>query len=358
MKKMILTESEKKRILKLYNIKEDVQMDLPEFEIETTSQSSDLGWLQSAEYILSLDEFKNYSDYKNDMKWPYPAINISGIENLNDRFGDVTKGICYKNFPKCYKNVLVYSFKGDGSLWLYKQNDDKKEFENKEKLLPSVTITGTMNIDEKVDIITKSLKESGVEDIRVAASIIGVVSKESGFILGSEQIHTDSRSYKLKEWFPVLNKYSDDEIKNLQKDEEQFYNLVYGLDGVGEGLGNVNIGDGYKYRGRGWNGITGRLLYRLCGYENNPEALETVEGATIALVNYYKNVTGTLDTKYEPTTPLSTITMDFIKSTAGSTSNSPFIMENYNKAWNYIKTNLLKGNILTVPNYGSKEVTL
>ena len=200
MKRIILSEAEKKRILKLYSLKEDVQMTLPEFEIETTSETSDLSWLQSAEYILSLDDFKNYSDYKNDMKWPYPAINISSIENLNNRFGNITKGICYKDFPKCYKNVLVYSFKGDGDLWLYKQNDDKKEFENKEKLLPSVTITGTMNIDEKVDIITKSLKKSGVEDIRVAASIIGVVSKESGFILGSEQIHTETRLSKLKEW--------------------------------------------------------------------------------------------------------------------------------------------------------------
>ena len=294
------------------------------------------------------------------MKWPYPAINISSIENLNDRFGDVTKGICYKNFPKCYKNVLVYSFKGDGDLWLYKQNDDKKEFENKEKLLPSVTITGIMNTDEKVNIITKSLKESGVEDIRVAASIIGVAAKESGFLLGTEQNHTEPNISKLRVWFPVLSKYSDDEVKKLKEDEEKFYNLVYGLDGVGKGLGNFNVGDGYKYRGRGFNQLTGRNLYSLCGFENNPEALETIEGATIALANYYKNVTGTLNKKYDKTTPFSTIVLDFVRSTAGAepTDSSSFVMTNYNKAWNYININLLKGNILTLPNYGSKEVTL
>jgi len=51
-------------------------------------------------------------------------------------------------------------------------------------------------------------------------------------------------------------------------------------------LGNMDPGDGYKYRGRGFNQITGRSNYRSYGYENNPEALNNPEGAADAAIKF------------------------------------------------------------------------
>lgn len=51
---------------------------------------------------------------------------------------------------------------------------------------------------------------------------------------------------------------------------------------IGKVLGNTEVGDGFKYRGRGYVQCTGRRNYRRAGIENNPEAaLDPPVAATI-----------------------------------------------------------------------------
>ena len=83
----------------------------------------------------------------------------------------------------------------------------------------------------------------------------------------------------------------DDAITNSVRDlgkikssNEKFFNALYG-----NRIGNNDSGDGWKFRGRGFNQLTGRSNYRKAGYENNPEAVNNVKDAAIVAARFFKN---------------------------------------------------------------------
>ena len=113
-----------------------------------------------------------------------------------------------------------------------------------------------------------------------ARAVLGIVSKESGFIPQREGSYKDTSAARIRKIFEKrFNGWSDSQIDALKVDDNKFYSYIY-QNIIGNG--DKNTGDGYKFRGRGLNQLTGRANYE---YYQNYYVKNGSKGGTIDIVN-------------------------------------------------------------------------
>jgi predicted chitinase len=143
-----------------------------------------------------------------------------------------------------------------------------------------------------------SLTKYGLTNKFLRAGILSIVSKETEFVPKSEYYRYSLK--RLREVFsPMrLQNKSDAELMKLLKfqngystDERAFFDLVYGGTWGAKNLGNTQPNDGYNYRGRGFNQLTGRsnyARYKELGILENPDLLNNPKIASEVLALYFK----------------------------------------------------------------------
>ena len=146
---------------------------------------------------------------------------------------------------------------------------------------------------KNADLFINELEKAGIKDPITQLGILGVAAKESSFKMKPEISYRNTPNKRIRKIFGsrVAN-MSDAEISNLKQDDRRFFDAMYG-NKSGMKLGNTNEGDGFRYVGRGFNGLTGRANYRkygnLTGYdlENNPELLRKPEVAAKVAIEFF-----------------------------------------------------------------------
>ena len=143
---------------------------------------------------------------------------------------------------------------------------------------------------EMENYLNKALDEQNVTDPKLRAGIAAVSIGESGFKPQSEQSYSGSSNERIRSIFRTkLGDKSDAEIDAIKADPKKFFNTVYG--GVN---GNKEAEDGYNYRGRGLNQLTGRSNYEHIGkvigvdLVSNPDLANDPEVAAKIAVAYSK----------------------------------------------------------------------
>lgn len=124
-----------------------------------------------------------------------------------------------------------------------------------------------------------------------AAAVMGVVGGESGFQSLKELSYRTTDNNRIRAIFGTrLNSYSDAALTVLKQSDENFFNAVYG------GIGGNASNEGYKYVGRGFNGITFKGNYQAAqnctgiNFVTNPELMEKPTYAAKALSCYFKGI--------------------------------------------------------------------
>ena len=115
-----------------------------------------------------------------------------------------------------------------------------------------------------IDLIRSELQKRGITDPGQIAAILGNVSKESGFIPQSENLNYSGRSNNdIKTIFGSrATGKSDTELNSIKQDHTKMGEFMYGANTeIGQKMGNIEPGDGFKYRGRGFIQITGKKNY-------------------------------------------------------------------------------------------------
>ena len=133
--------------------------------------------------------------------------------------------------------------------------------------------------------ILQALNKYGLTNPFIQAAILAITWKESLMQPKNENMNYTSAS-RLKSVFPSYFKTEADAVPFVRQ-PEKLANYVYG-----NKYGNTAPGDGWKYRGRGFNGLTFKGNYQRYGkiigrdLVNNPDLVNEIPVAAEVLAAY------------------------------------------------------------------------
>jgi predicted chitinase len=140
-------------------------------------------------------------------------------------------------------------------------SNDKTDAPTKSEVPVTVAKPASSSTAVSSEVVAQELDRQGITDPNLRKSIMGKFGQESGGKTRVTEIpfkNTSNDIIRLK--LPQLRSMSDNELNDLKQDTEKFFNRAYGY--KGNSLNNNEPGDGYKYRGRGLTGITGKVNYQ------------------------------------------------------------------------------------------------
>lgn len=164
---------------------------------------------------------------------------------------------------------------------------------NQGNKLPPIGNNGSYP-EETVKKIVRSLSKFGITNIYLQSGILAVISTEGSFFAKSELSYSRTSNDRLRLIFSTrLSDLTETQLSDLKANDTNFYAKVY--EGTfGSRYGNTTFGDGFKYRGRGFNAITFKSIYDKIGKAinvdlvANPEQLATnIDVAADAVAAYF-----------------------------------------------------------------------
>lgn len=246
------------------------------------------------------------------------GLNETGVLNNKD-LAKLFSILTIKNFKD--SNMSGINIEGDPNLENVSTGDVK--------LMGNFDATQTRNIKLMIDYMNKT----GIKDPLAQIGILSVISKESNFRPKSEVSYESTPNSRIRNYFGArVAKYSDSELNELKQDPEKFFNVIYA-----NIIGNNEFGDGYKYRGRGFNQLTGKANYRKYGnmigqnLVGNPDLVNEPEiAAQVAVAFFTKGKPASSFPKFEDKVDASTYFAD-INAGGGVSSHRSNAIEASNK---------------------------
>ncbi len=109
-------------------------------------------------------------------------------------------------------------------------------------------------------LIVQELIKAGVTNKFTHSAVLAVISKETGFNPGNVELgYKNTSNARIRQIFSKTKDLTDAQLNSLKSNDVNFFNFVY------NGIAGNGAADGYKYRGRGYNQLTGKSNYATMG---------------------------------------------------------------------------------------------
>ena len=154
-----------------------------------------------------------------------------------------------------------------------------------------MTAVQSLSAEQKANasIIIARCIAKGITNHFSQGSILSIALKEGNLNpKASEVSYRSTNNVRIRKIFSKTKTLSDAQLTALKNNDIAFFNFVY------NGIAGNSATDGYKFRGRGYNQLTGRGNYRSIGkkigvdLEANPDLLSTNPTvAADALLQYF-----------------------------------------------------------------------
>lgn len=237
-------------------------------------------------YLKQFSGFVNEQETKGGDPMKDPTGTSSGMIDQLKKAAEMIKGAGFGDF-------LGDDPEGGGTTW-------GERLQGSGAKVPSAE-----DVKKGVEAVNQAMDRHEITDKNMRASIQGVIGKESGWAPQNETPYTNTSNDRIRKIFGKrVATLSDAEINTLKADPTKFWDRVYGPDdptGASQKMGNTQPGDGSKYAGRGFNGITFKSGYekmqklynengklgRSINFVTNPDALNDLDVAAEVAVLYF-----------------------------------------------------------------------
>ena len=125
-------------------------------------------------------------------------------------------------------------------------------------------------------LLRRAMDEQNIPDNVLRAGIAAIIGGETQWMPRTETSYRNTSVARIRTIFKDrVAHLSDDALNRLKRNDEAFFELVYGGEWGRKNLGNTEPGDGYRWRGRGPNQMTGRYNYgRAAKLSNRPQLMD------------------------------------------------------------------------------------
>ena len=232
----------------------------------------------------------------------------NAIEDYQLIYGLNPTGILdLETLESLYESLNSKNFNDDDLKKYLEESEDSSEINLINGRVEIVGLSGEK--ETNAQLMIDILNDEGITNPFTQIGILSVIGKESGFIPQNEICYNNTSESRIKSIFGSC-RTSDEKIKKdwsskygktvtigmIKNNCEDFFDAVYGPQAsecFSFNTGNDNPGDGYKYRGRGFNGITFKSGYRkysnIVGIDlvSNPDKLNDVNVAAEVAVKFF-----------------------------------------------------------------------
>lgn len=123
----------------------------------------------------------------------------------------------------------------------------------------------TIKPNDQKQNLRAAMDAAGITNQELRAGIMAIAGGESGFVPRTELGYGHTSNARIRAIFGSRVPSKDSDLDLLKSSDREFFNRVYGGEWGKRNLGNIEVNDGYRFRGRGDFQLTGRANFERMG---------------------------------------------------------------------------------------------